>query len=661
MILDIADNPFYILGAKISDTKEKIIELANEKYATCDIHVIDEAKENLLDLNKRLYYEMRWFPANGGGIKIILEYINNIRNGKKYYRVDIKKNIDITNSPDMLFTETPYTDTYIGILTEFNIEFYTFLYIDNTDIDLLRESILSFVLFYDKLINFSNRVIDDINNERRLSKMTEIEDDEKWKSALNLVENDIKIIISNKLKTLEEKNLYDIISSMLIRWRESKYLKESSILAFIYSEYYYFIEKFKYYEIFIDKINVCINPFFILGVEITDNKEKIISLFEEKLLFQDSKKVIAAEEKLLKLQKRTIAEVMWFSSCSSEQLKIILKYLDDLQNGIEKEPLNIDGNHYEIHMDDGDKWFTEGGIGPISDVDKFNIKYYSLPYLLCKKHDNIGDPLSLIRQIDYYFSTLDKLKIMDEINKKRVMSGFPLIQDVEIFDRIFLIYRKKIKKCFSIFLSLNAVYSNSVIAKGLIEEEFIRSNRNCAIIEDFISEYEIATSSYLDNYKNKLIRRIKGVINTKENGSILEDSINKILYEIKGWDNIARPLQLYARSRGKFHTNSQLIAKNARELALYSHNEAKNTDLAIKITNSLKKYFAELPEFLQIIKEDENTLNKINNEKVEHENLIRWQKEKNEKEEEKNIVIQLLLKFGWLAILGIIWLCMSQC
>ena len=401
-------------------------------------------------------------------------------------------------------------------------------------------------------------------------------------------------------------------------------------------------------------LDITENPFYILGADITDNKRKIISLYEEKKFFENINIINDAQEILLNPQKRLKAEMMWFSSCSSTQLEEILNYFKELPNQDKKHRFDIDGSYYEFHTGDGkDVGHIEGGIGSISALDRLNIRFYALPYLLSEKHENSIEYYGIITEIFLLFEDLNINHIVKDINEKRNISGFPMVNDSANIEQILNVYRDNIRKIFSVFFRSNDIIFNVKFTNYLMER---LKNREYRILDDFISEYSIFTKSNLEKTRDKITNKIKNVIDCKNAGSSLERDVDKILQMTKEWDEIAQPIQLLSRDKGVQHPDSYLLAKGIRALALYTNNEAKRTDLAIKITKELKNIFAELPEFYSIIKEDANNLNKIDRDNKEYQNKIEEYnriKVDNENKVKKGCLIRLIVFVIILVLIGI--------
>jgi len=659
MILDIVDNPFYILGASLSDSREKIIELANEKYATCDVHIIDEAKENLLDMNKRLYFEFHWFLESGSALEKILGYINKIRKNNTYFYYDvisdIRKEIRANMPNDM------FISFYDSPLTFFNLDYYTFPFISNNDIELIAEKIFNLSWQQNIFKKYSN-IINDINGSREIAFFPEVDDKVLIESSLKIIENDLKLIITNKLNTLNNDDIFNILNTIKIKCKNDNDYENMPIKKYLFSKYENILIIGKRNSIYKDFININSNPFLIIEANITDNKQNIVSLCEEKMMFNDTSYINKAQEQLLNPQKRLEAEIRWFPTCSKEKINFIIEYLNKLP----------DMDTFEF--------INSSIIENLDNLEIFNLSLYSFIYTLGlpKKwadsvirkgtlnqdalyYDINKEKLAIfIRQISELYESFNTLSIMDIINEKRKISKFPIITDIKDIENELIKLRENIKRILSYIIANITLGKISDILIKILGYYINEKKPHGVIIDDFLSEYSLLSKELINNNKDDIINDLNEIFQKRYLTNV-DTSVNSVLHRLKSWDNIVQPLQLEALIKGMNHSESILMAKKYRELALYCNNELKRTDLALKITKELKIIFAELPEFMQIINEDENTLNKIENEKINYENKIKWLKEQKQKEEVKNLGFHLLLRFGWLAILGIICFCISQC
>ena len=59
----IKENPFYILEVSTRDTRQKIVEMAEDKSLELDEELVQKAQSNLVTPSRRLTAELDWFPG----------------------------------------------------------------------------------------------------------------------------------------------------------------------------------------------------------------------------------------------------------------------------------------------------------------------------------------------------------------------------------------------------------------------------------------------------------------------------------------------------------------------------------------------------------------------------------------------------------------------
>ena len=74
------------------------------------------------------------------------------------------------------------------------------------------------------------------------------------------------------------------------------------------------------------------NPFYILDVSTTDNRQTIISKAEEKSFFEDSSVCGEAQNILLNIIKRTSAELSWFPGTDNSKIREICNAIKNNQS-----------------------------------------------------------------------------------------------------------------------------------------------------------------------------------------------------------------------------------------------------------------------------------------------------------------------------------------
>ena len=337
------------------------------------------------------------------------------------------------------------------------------------------------------------------------------------------------------------------------------------------------------------------NPFYILDVSTTDNRQTIISKAEEKSFFEDSSVCGEAQNILLNIIKRTSAELSWFPGTDNSKIREIC---DAIKNN---QSINLSG---------------------LDSVARLNACVHNFSI---QTHEDVYETGYSVLEIDELFESLDAVEVTDIINNDRQKAGIKEISENEVSAEL-----QKIREYISHVITEKVQgFSDEQYAEfaTLIAEKCI-ADTSCndgIVIDDIINQYEIWVQPVLSEYETEIrsiIKKVETVLTKEHYSSDINErnsyeaslqistqkNVDTILQKLKMWDVYAQPLQLRDTARGYGNTNSQNLARDIRELAILLYNEIGYTELSIKITNSLKSVFAELPEFVDKVSNDERIL-----------------------------------------------------
>lgn len=337
------------------------------------------------------------------------------------------------------------------------------------------------------------------------------------------------------------------------------------------------------------------NPFYILGATTRDNRKRIIELCEEKSLLADSDKCFQARNALTTPQKRLEAEMDWLPGCSPKRVNDLLKYLRDLENGIVEEQIEITT------------------LDPLPRLN-FLVNIFSY-----KGYDDYIEIAQDILDLDETYESIEIDQVLKTINGDRATSDFPQIELTYKIEEQLSRIRRNIKTivsdklcllCFEEYADLVETIADQCISNG----DYITG----VVIDDLIDDYSLKIESKIENCKQSIITLIESIENDERFENI-DDKLDVLNDQVKAWDALARPLQISAKDKGTHHSDSVEIARQIRSLAIMLHNDFDKTSEAIKLNYMLKLFFAELPEFAEIVDEDVETLERINEEKADEE------------------------------------------
>ncbi|MDR2790332.1 MAG: hypothetical protein LBB59_05100 [Campylobacteraceae bacterium] len=186
----IFDNPFYILGATTRDTRQKIIELSDEKMFELSEDLCQKARSELTMPKKRLLAELNWFP--GISPSKALNAINLIYNN----------NYNVFNVQSL--TELSKINIICTILKKRDF--------DLSDEE-LEELIIKVVQIFDTLsIEY---ILRDINEDRKISLFPLIDDTELIKCEIEEKQRICVKSIINRLNSIEINNLIKIVTRVV--------------------------------------------------------------------------------------------------------------------------------------------------------------------------------------------------------------------------------------------------------------------------------------------------------------------------------------------------------------------------------------------------------------------------------------------------------------
>lgn len=334
------------------------------------------------------------------------------------------------------------------------------------------------------------------------------------------------------------------------------------------------------------------NPFYILQASPRDPRQKLISLFQEKMLLEDHARFQEAESLLLAPEQRIDAELCWFPGLSSSEVTEILGRLERAEA--------MDSASY-------------------SAIVKFNLAYEN--YF----HDHPEDgSFEKILNLDHLFSELDGVELFDQINGDRALADFPPIDDMKMVFQA--LDDRKTEAVQAIDESLQNLTLEEYAALMARLAGTIDGAAKGGIMEALTECYARRIKALLDEKNQAIYARLSEIdagLQEPENhifhlnGEIfnrdhfVQASIELLLNDVEKWDDFAQPLQLKCRAFGLDHEDSAKIANDIRSLAMKLHNNYQFTWLSLKMMERLQAIFAELPGFSALFENDIKTLKNI--------------------------------------------------
>ncbi len=328
------------------------------------------------------------------------------------------------------------------------------------------------------------------------------------------------------------------------------------------------------------------NPFYILDATTRDNRQKIVELAEEKSFDIDEDLCQKARSDLTMPRNRVFAELNWLPGVSPRKVALLVS---------------------QLKTSDKDLYSVEG----IPDLARINI----LMELLNTEHIkfNNNELEEIIVNIVYDFENLDINEIIRDINEDRIVSGFQEINDYELVENHLI---EKKRSCVKLILkrlnNLDTKHLIDIMTRIVDEETANGEIQASSMIEDLVDDYKLHTQNFLEQEFEKIKKLIEVIRDRSDEGKdSISSLIDKLLQITQNWDNVAQPIQLSMKSRGLDEPLSTQVANTIRLLGIDLTNDYGYVELSQKISESLKELFAELPEIVERVEEDIDTLDDL--------------------------------------------------
>ena len=213
--------------------------------------------------------------------------------------------------------------------------------------------------------------------------------------------------------------------------------------------------------------------------------------------------------------------------------------------------------------------------------------------------------------ISRLFEAIDTKSVLHMINDCRSEAGFPEVQTVQEIETALVELRTEIRQALTRHLQKTPEDRYTQIVT-LLSESYSGNQRykGQAVLEDVISEYQI----YIDDPLHQLGQNITKTAKFILMGATKIDvnkAVSDLVEKLYAWDKMAQPLQLGALTKGSTHEESREMLLALRELAIKLHNDYGMSNESLAITKATQEVFKELPEFADLLDNDNKTLTRL--------------------------------------------------
>lgn len=345
------------------------------------------------------------------------------------------------------------------------------------------------------------------------------------------------------------------------------------------------------------------NPFSVLGVTTRDDRRKIVELAEERALHLDHDLCQKARSDLTNPRSRLSAEMAWMPGVAPRVAERLSRALLD--------------NPRSVRSEDG-----------LPDLARANLM--AAAFELVEDDEPAESIAELIRDFAWLVEYINAEAVLRDVNEDRAISGFPEIRSLEAIEEELAERRKAYRSVLKGLLDSmdpNKLVETMTVAVAIATDD--GEDQGPALIDELVDTYEVETQGFLQKeFENivKLVESVRGAAPLGEKA--IAPIIDKLGKVARNWDRVAQPIQLSAKARGIAHRPSREVASEIRSLGIDLVNEHGMLEQTHQMTELLQDLFAELPEMVEKLGEDAETLAGLRHQAREREeNHAQWERD----------------------------------
>ena len=382
------------------------------------------------------------------------------------------------------------------------------------------------------------------------------------------------------------------------------------------------------------------NPFYVLTATQRDNRHRIMELADEQGLLSDPDECRAARDTLINPRKRISAEVAWLPGIAPERAYDMLLLLEasagkHITNhkpasivpvGLLSSSLSCLPNARTYNVADKILDLLKSSEGDFTEVAKFlsidKLKPVAQANLLAARIARLPDytPKTVAKwviAIAKAFEGVNPQEVLTTLNQERKTSGFPKIADLSVIETEIrnrrLYYRQVIKSALENICDAKArVKAVTIVLSDADSADESSESRWPILIETAIDSYEVGAQAPLEIVEKSIETLNKELrIAAEAETPTFASMVDELIETVKDWGIIALPIQLNKKRQGLHDTASHRVGNCVRELAIHLFNEYDKLYASQQILKTLKVVFDRLPEIVERITLDLETLNNI--------------------------------------------------
>jgi hypothetical protein len=362
----------------------------------------------------------------------------------------------------------------------------------------------------------------------------------------------------------------------------------------------------------INKTSLHQSAFYNLTITPRDDRARIIDKAEEMSLSLDPSLCAGYQATLTTPRNRLAAEIAWLPGISPN---VSINFLNQLNDRV--SPLT-----YEKKL---------------PALSKCNLIAAFLEVMILD--DDKSNHEDLIYELANVSESISAEDILKELNADRSLSGFPIINDIELI-------KEEIKQRNNYYANVIRDFLNilpprelvDTITKTVTKATYSGYSRAPLLIHSVVDRYEIETKQILLKEEGAIVKLIADVDSKMKSGrKAIEPLIEKIETVTRNWDFIAQPIQLIHQASGTQHQASVNLALNIRNLSVRIFNlHSGLDDLTFRLTDLIDDLFKEVSKAVESNKSLVSDIEKI----IENKKQSEFEDKKLKKEKERELTYE---------------------
>ena len=328
------------------------------------------------------------------------------------------------------------------------------------------------------------------------------------------------------------------------------------------------------------------NPFRLLGATLRDDRQRIVTLAEERMLEIAPDLCAKARSDLLNPRSRIGAEVSWLPGVAPRRAEQLIERVAADPHAVAEE----------------------GGVPSLA---RANLLAASLEASVGTEVQH--DLPRRIVELAQVAGAVEPGQVLRDINEDRAIARFPLVPSEEFVAEELTArtryFRTVLRNALDRLPPRQLVRAITQVVSTATEGGVRHAP---VLIDDLVDLYEVEAQAFLAAEAENIKKLVAAVRAQAANGEVVvAPLIAKLADVARNWDEVAQPVQVGLKARGLEHEMSRQIGTMIRGLAVDLFNEHAMLTQARRLTDLLRGVFAELPEFAERLDEDADALDEI--------------------------------------------------